>query len=521
MNDLFATMRVALLLVAVNPLCWAQEGEGIPPNVRWVCDQRLEQTLTIPAGSTLHVEPGVAVRCGAGVSVVVEGTLIARGTAQEPIVFSASDPMAKAGAWEGLVIAPKDGKQAASKLAHCRIDRAVRGVAIRGSAKSAHRIEHCTITQHREFGIYAQDVEGLEVLSNEVSHFGVLEDQEKSAGIALLGCKGGRVEANQVSDGNERGIWLEGSEGILVKGNDVFLIAGDKMKLRGYGIHLSGSDRNEIIANKVHKIEYIDILLANSARNVVQDNHCGPAAADGIALNGDGSVRNRILSNRIESTQWSQIYTSSGAHDNLFRDLHVTGGGWGASSNCAGGNRFEQCVFDGTYPLNIWGYGGVTFVGCTLKNISAEWDYWVDVTDNAKATFIDCELDPTKIRLSYKNAKLGYFHALYTLTVRVVDAETGRPITGAKIQITPQPVVKRDNGPPLDRTEAMTDADGLARVVLTHQVLDAQGQMVAPKRSLHVTMEGYAGSTVEGVETSKAHQITVCLRRQRQDGAGP
>lgn len=45
--------------------------------------------------------------------------------------------------------------------------------------------------------------------------------------------------------------------------------------------------------------------------------------------------------------------------------------------------------------------------------------------------------------------------------------------------------------------------------------------MVALLRVLHVTMGGYAASTVEGVEKSKTHQITACLRRQRQDGAGP
>ena len=76
--------------------------------------EQLTGTLTVPVGSTLVIQPGTIVQGGnyAGLSIVVEGTLTAQGTAQNNILFTSSADTAGAnstqgtgsvGQWNGLV----------------------------------------------------------------------------------------------------------------------------------------------------------------------------------------------------------------------------------------------------------------------------------------------------------------------------------------------------------------------------------------------------------------------------------
>ncbi len=71
------------------------------------------QNVTVPSGITLTVEPGVAVRFCKGstsapaerYSLLVAGTLVARGTSASPIVFTSAADAPQAGDWGGLQFA--------------------------------------------------------------------------------------------------------------------------------------------------------------------------------------------------------------------------------------------------------------------------------------------------------------------------------------------------------------------------------------------------------------------------------
>lgn len=57
--------------------------------IRWTGEKVLRRTTIIPHNSTLILEPGTTLRLGKGVSLIVEGALIARGTAEEKILITA------------------------------------------------------------------------------------------------------------------------------------------------------------------------------------------------------------------------------------------------------------------------------------------------------------------------------------------------------------------------------------------------------------------------------------------------
>lgn len=513
----FLTGGVCWGLLAVCGLAVAAQTETvIAENTAWTTDRTLSGNVLVLPEATLTVTPGVTIQCAAGVQILVKGTLVAQGSEQAPVRFVSAAPKPAAGDWAGLVIAPVSPQEKPSQLSGCRVEHAVRGVQFTANAAAPHRMEHCVVQQHREFGIYGEKVKGLIVRGNDVSRCGTAGDKANSGGIVLVECEGGEVIENTVHDGHEQGIWLDRSQGVRVARNEVQHISGDAYKLRGYGIYLAGTQGSQVIDNRVQGVEYIDILLSGSGENLIQGNHCGPAC-DGICLTGEASVRNQIVDNTIEQCGWSQIYPNSHANDNRFQKITVIGGGWGVTNNCAGGNRYEDCVFDGTYPLNIWGYGGATFVRCTLRNINTDKgrDYWVDVTDNAQATFLDCELDATKIRRRYPTAQRGYVHLLYTLTVTVRDAATDAPLAGAKVMVSPQAVQARENGPPLDPTEAVTDEKGQARIALTFVVMEATSTYLAPARTLTVVSEGFRVATVENVVTHRPTEVTVRLERAK------
>ncbi len=79
----------------------------------------------VPAASVLVIEPGVTIRAAGRVVIRVQGDLVARGTAEKPIVFTAAQPR-QPDDWKGLVFLPTPARAsgAKSELQYCRISHA-------------------------------------------------------------------------------------------------------------------------------------------------------------------------------------------------------------------------------------------------------------------------------------------------------------------------------------------------------------------------------------------------------------
>ena len=125
----------------------------------------LEGDVYVPDGQTLVIEPGVVVFAQSWFALEVNGTLIAQGTEEQPITFTATPPGPGEPGWKGVRFVNADGENV---LAHCLIENGqVRGVEPykRGGGvacdSSTLTIDHCTIRSNRAglagAGIWAVD----------------------------------------------------------------------------------------------------------------------------------------------------------------------------------------------------------------------------------------------------------------------------------------------------------------------------------------------------------------------------
>ena len=171
------------------------------------------ETIVIPAGVPLAIEPGTVLRFGAGRSLVAYDAIVARGTEAEPIVFTARHPWLK---W-GVVAAVGGGS---SRFEHVRVEHArwarVNGVDLPGA-----------------LSFLESDVE---LSRSEIVHV---------FGKDALYVRGGRVVArdNLFRDAVRDGLDVDGGSGI-VEGNR-FLDCGDE------AIDLSGRYRIEVMDNEI------------------------------------------------------------------------------------------------------------------------------------------------------------------------------------------------------------------------------------------------------------------------------
>ncbi|MFH1532620.1 MAG: right-handed parallel beta-helix repeat-containing protein [Pseudomonadota bacterium] len=132
-------------------------GEEITKDTTWPTGEVREvpEDLLVAFGVVLTIEPGVAVRMGAGISITVAGTLVARGTEEAPIRFLPAGDDADAPRWGSLifedgatdaVFAGVDGYVSGSILEFCELRSGTRAVRLTGASPYVHR---CLFTDNR------------------------------------------------------------------------------------------------------------------------------------------------------------------------------------------------------------------------------------------------------------------------------------------------------------------------------------------------------------------------------------
>jgi hypothetical protein len=171
------------------------------------------ETIVLPPGVPLTIEPGTVLRFGAGRSLVGSAPIQARGTEAEPIVFTARHPWLKWGV-----------------------------VAVVGGGRS--RFEHVRVEHARWARVNGLDLPGalsflesdLELSRSEISNV---------FGKDALYVRGGRLDARQnvFRDVRKDGLDMDGGSG-LVEGNRF-------VDCRDEAIDLSGAYRVEILGNEI------------------------------------------------------------------------------------------------------------------------------------------------------------------------------------------------------------------------------------------------------------------------------
>jgi len=344
-------------------------------------------SIVVGGDATLTVEPGVSVRFGAGLSMLVGSTafggatFIARGTAESPIVFTSDAPAPAPGDWgqmvlgEGLVDAVYDGDT---------------GGYVSGSA-----VEHCRF----EFGGGSQADEMLAVFgcAPRLAHLAVLDSLRRGMYVNVRSGRTLRLESCEFlrnGDGTQTGGGL--AFGSPHDAPHVLLRCRFEQNYGNWGGALSVAPETVSVV----ECAFVENTAAGPFGGAV---YCADRFIDfaGCAFTGNSCTReggaiwsgdgeNRIIdcsfeSNRAEGgiVDGGAVYIDGGINT-IARCVFIGNAAVSSNSNAVGGavrmdttrgvSRVEDCRFEGNSAVSQRGYA----LGGAL---------WADVTDVVGCSF--------------------------------------------------------------------------------------------------------------------------------------
>lgn len=212
-------LTLAALLALLSAGCAhsaASRVEGIASDAVWSGRRVLDHTVVVQKGATLTILPGARLEFvrrdedddGIGdVALRVEGRLLARGTAAEPIVFTSAEPEPKPADWMFLILEfSRD-----SELAHCRFSYAYSGVQMHYTTA---RVADCVFS--RNVDGFRFSTANVQVENNLMEHNvnGVRYEERKSRTT---------LRRNVIRD-NEIGIFCvtEAEDATVFRENNIF-----------------------------------------------------------------------------------------------------------------------------------------------------------------------------------------------------------------------------------------------------------------------------------------------------------
>lgn len=190
--------------------------------------------ITIPAGSTLAIQPGTVIKFNGGYTLTANGALQSIGTAANPILFTSNNSQPVPGSWVGISI-----NSTSSILQNCKIEYASKAIEILNSNPSILQNE---IIRFLDFGIYLKNSTSL-IKENTIHDFNTVW---YSQGITSdnSNCT---IECNTIFDGARSAI--RPSSHSLVKNNLIHHILETS---RGYGIDCGWNVTSRVENNIIH-----------------------------------------------------------------------------------------------------------------------------------------------------------------------------------------------------------------------------------------------------------------------------
>ncbi|HWR98014.1 MAG TPA: right-handed parallel beta-helix repeat-containing protein [Candidatus Methanoperedens sp.] len=255
---------LALLVLVASPAHAAAISLQAGTWTIWQGTVDVAEEVRVDAGATLVVQPGTTVRFATEklpdgtpkARLLVHGTLVAQGTADEPIVFTSAAPEPRPGDWGGIVL-EKTG-ESRNRLTHARIEYGAPGLTGMGARLIAEDI----VIRRNLTGVYAlQNFTGWifrgSIVDNRVGVSYVqcssfhLEDCEisgnEAGGVACLQGSSPTVRFSNIANNGPRGITCQQGSSPLIQGN---AIRGNK---QGIFLELQSRpqlDRNLITGNE-------------------------------------------------------------------------------------------------------------------------------------------------------------------------------------------------------------------------------------------------------------------------------
>jgi hypothetical protein len=152
---------------------------------------RVYRDVTIDSGATLYIEPGVVVQYDQKTVIVVEdGGIIARGTPEAPIMFTASGASPTSGFYAGVARFMKSTK-VNSAFVYCILKYADIALDIQ---RGAPEISYCHIAQNAQAGIYCRND------ASPTISYNTLTGNKGEGAITCVGNARPKINFNNIQD---------------------------------------------------------------------------------------------------------------------------------------------------------------------------------------------------------------------------------------------------------------------------------------------------------------------------------
>jgi hypothetical protein len=217
------------------------------------------QTLQVPVGITLTVEPGAELYFVAGTSLIVKGRLLAQGTPTQTILFTRRD----AGSYWGAIA-----------ILDSRVD---------------NRITHAVIEYTRE-GVVNPRSHGVSLYNAQLTLAdSVLRYTQNSAGVVANWDSTLHLLRNEIHDVQGDAVHPTGGVAVI-QGNHIYNARGGAYYYEGIEISQMGPDAPaQVLDNHIHDVSD-DCLDVNDSWVIIRGNRLHDCADKGISLGSAGNV---------------------------------------------------------------------------------------------------------------------------------------------------------------------------------------------------------------------------------------
>ncbi|HEY6000332.1 MAG TPA: right-handed parallel beta-helix repeat-containing protein, partial [bacterium] len=327
----------------------------------WTGVVAISGDVTVPEGRTLTVEPGTVIRFasladdqagGAATTLaelVVSGSLIARGTAANPIVFGSTSTGLARGDWQGIRFQPATSGSALT-LEYVTVENAVTGVNVDADGDTAAvSLSHCILRNFTEDGLYlwARNSARVTLAVSESEVANALKKGLHCYAENSLTEVTATVTASLVHDTGETAIYLHNSSS-TAGGRTRYTVRGTEVRACGNGIYAHaeyGDIVFDAVGNSVTGCSEgisayaVDGNTGSSPRIQITDNTVSGNAGNGIRCDAKltGSLAslaaeitgNRSLGNGGDGISCRTLNTTANALSGVVAFNSVSGN-WGA-----------------------------------------------------------------------------------------------------------------------------------------------------------------------------------------------
>jgi hypothetical protein len=331
------SLPAALAVKPEPPVSRRYQDEVFRGDTIWQGRIEVAGVIRVPEGSRLIILPGTIVEflkkdtAGFGIGengLMIQGRLIAKGTAENPIVFRSAEKVKRAGDWDSINIMNSSAAQ--NLIEHCRIEHAYRGLHFHFSHVGLYNSDLTNNYRGIQFQESLVLMKGNNIYGNKSGVQGRDSDVTLTGNLIAANNMGANFFRTNLT-ARENRILANGKEGLriregisslrenLIDGNRFGLMVAD-MFYGDYsrnmitnnlevGISLKNANNVEISANMVAANGFNGLNIQESRANVtgnqISDNGergIGVQLFDG-QITGNNFIKNRLYAIDLEGAQ--------------------------------------------------------------------------------------------------------------------------------------------------------------------------------------------------------------------------